>query len=212
MVAVAQLVEQRLVEPWVESSSLSSHPKKVMKSVNIKKKIQIGLIGSYSDLKFSRQTETAAYEIGKIVAESGAVLMVGGEKDGGLTKAAAKGASDFGGIVVGIMPKKEKACEYLDTVIQTGGLVGFREYILSISCDVIIAINGGGGTLNEVAVAYQNNIPVVMLKKSGGWSQTLAGKYLDQRKRYKFIGANGPKQAVKRAMDLAKERREETDK
>lgn len=167
-----------------------------------KKKIQIGLIGSYSDLKFSRGAETTAYEIGKLVAKSGAILMVGGEKDGGLTRAAAKGASDFGGIVVGVMPKKENACKYLDMVIQTGGLVGLREYILSISCDVLIAVSGGSGTLNEIAVAYQNSVPVVVLKKYGGWAEKLAGKYLDKRKRYKFLSVSSPKEAIEKAIRL----------
>lgn len=199
MVTVAQLAERRFVEPLVESSNLSRHPR-IMK-IN-KKKIQIGLIGSYSDLKFSRGSEAVAYEIGKLVAKSGAVLMVGGEKDGGLTRTAAKGASDFGGIVVGVMPKKENACEYLDTIIQTGGMVGLREYVLSISCDVLIAVSGGSGTLNEIAVAYQNNVPVIVLKKYGGWAKKLAGKYLDKRKRYKFLNVNSPKGAIEKAIKL----------
>lgn len=171
-----------------------------------KKKIQVGLIGSYSDLRFSREAQAAAYEVGKLVAKSGAVLMVGGEKDGGLTKSAAKGANDFVGTVIGIMPKRENACEYLNSIIQTGGLVGLREYILSISCDALIAIAGGSGTLNEIAVAYQNNIPVVVLEKYGGWAKKLAGQYLDQRKRFRFLVAKNPQEAVGMAIKLAQKK------
>lgn len=164
------------------------------------KKIQIGLIGSYSDLKYAKRLESLATEVGACIAKSGAILIVGGEKDGGLTKAAAMGAKNNAGVVIGIMPKKENACEYLDVVIQTGGTFGLREYLIAIACDVIIAINGGSGTLNEITVAYQNNIPVIVMRNTGGWSQQLADKYLDNRKRYRFMGATTPKEAVKKAL------------
>lgn len=174
------------------------------------RKLQIGLIGSYSDLKFSKEAERVAFVVGRLVAKSGCVLLVGGEKDGGLTKAAARGSVAEGGLVVGFMPEKKNACDYLDVIVQTGGFIGLREYLLVISCDALIAIGGGSGTLNEITVAYQNNIPVVMLDRYGGWAQKLAGMYLDKRKRYKFIAADSPKQAVEKAINLAKKRREES--
>lgn len=170
----------------------------------MKRKIQIGLIGSYSDLKYAKRLDKIATEIGALVAKAGAVLVVGGEKDGGLTKAAARGAKKNGGVVAGVMPKKENACKDLDVIIQTGGMVGLREYLITIACDALIAINGGSGTLNEITVAYQNNIPVIMLENCGGWAEKLAGTYLDQRKRYKFKSARTPKKAAKLAAELAK--------
>lgn len=166
------------------------------------KKIQIGLIGSYSDLKYGKSLEKLAEEIGSAIAAAKAILIVGGEKDGGLTIAAARGAKKTQGLVVGIMPKKENACGDIDVVIQTGGLVGLREYLISIACDAVIAINGGSGTLNEICVAYQNNIPIVMMKNTGGWADKLANKYLDGRKRYKFASAITAKQAVNKALKL----------
>lgn len=170
----------------------------------MRRKIQIGLIGSYSDLKYAKKLDKIAIEIGALVAKSGAILVVGGEKDGGLTKAAAKGAKKNGGIVVGVMPQKENACKDLDVIIQTGGMVGLREYLITIACDALIATNGGSGTLNEITVAYQNNIPVIMLGNCGGWAGKLAGTYLDQRKRYKFKSVRTPKEAVRLAIELAK--------
>lgn len=114
-----------------------------------------------------------------------------------------------GGLTVGITYDKgldvyEKEA---DVIIATG-LVrgGGRELTLGLSCDALICISGGSGTLNEIAVAYQANIPIVVLKGSGGWSDKLAGTYLDARKRVKIKAAKTPKEAVEMAIRLAKKR------
>lgn len=52
--------------------------------------------------------------------------------------------------------------------------------------------------MNEIAVAYQNNIPVVVLEKTDGWSDKLKNTYLDERKRNIIIySAKTPEKAVK---------------
>jgi len=92
-----------------------------------------------------------------------------------------------------------------DVVIATGlERGGGRELPLVLSCDGIIAISGGSGTLTEIAIAYQANIPVVVLKNSGGWSEKLTGLYLDKRKRMKIESAKTPKEAVKKIISLIK--------
>ena len=75
-----------------------------------------------------------------------------------------------------------------------------------MSCDAVIALSGGSGTLTEIAIAYQANIPVVVLENTGGWSEKLAGRYLDARKRIKIEAAKDPKSAVELAIGLAKKR------
>ncbi len=77
-----------------------------------------------------------------------------------------------------------------------------RETSLVLSCDVIITINGGSGTLTEMLVAYQAGIPIVALKGSGGWSDKMAGKYFDDRKRIEVKSANSPREAVSKAVEL----------
>ena len=69
---------------------------------------------------------------------------------------------------------------------------------------MIITIGGGSGTLNEIVVAYQAGIPVVVLKDSGGWSDKLAETYLDDRKRFKIKSARTPREAAELAIRLAK--------
>lgn len=164
------------------------------------RKLQIGVVGGYSDLGESAEYEPIARELGQKIAAAGGVLVVGGEKNGGVTKAAAEGARKSGGLVVGIMPDKLNAATWVDVVIECGGKYGLREYLLPLSCDALIVVNGGSGTLNEIAVAYQNNIPVIALSKTGGWAAKLSGEYVDNRKRAKVIPASSPEEAVRLAI------------
>jgi len=60
------------------------------------------------------------------------------------------------------------------------------------------------GTLTEIAIAYQANIPVIVLKDTGGWSEKLGGQFLDSRNRIKIEVAENPKVAVELAIKLAK--------
>jgi uncharacterized protein (TIGR00725 family) len=177
-----------------------------------KRKLQIGVMGSAADLKYSKILERKAEELGYWVAKRGAVLIFGAEKDyDSLSTAACRGAKKANGLTVGITYEKglDVYEKNADIVIATG-LVrgGGRELTLALSCDALICIGGGSGTLNEIAVAYQANIPIVVLKGSGGWSDKLAGKYLDERKRVKIVAAKTPKEAVELAIKLAKEKYE----
>lgn len=175
-----------------------------------KRKLQIGIMGSMADLKYTKKMEKLAEELGFWVAKNGAILIFGAEKDyDSLATAACRGSKRAGGLTVGVTYGKglniyEKNA---DVVIATG-LVrgGGRELTLSLSCDAIITISGGSGTLNEIAVAYQANIPVIILKGSGGWSDKLAGQYLDNRKKIKIEIAKNPKKAVEMAIKLAQKR------
>lgn len=172
------------------------------------RRIQIGVMGSCSDLKYSKEIEKLAEEVGFFVAKNDATLLFGAEKDfDSLSTAAARGAKKAGGLSIGItyergLEVKEKE---VDVVIATGmNRGGGREFVLVLSCDVIITLGGGSGTLTEIAVAYQANIPVVALAGSGGWSDKLANQFLDDRKRIKVEVASTPEEAVNKAISLVK--------
>jgi uncharacterized protein (TIGR00725 family) len=169
------------------------------------RKIQIGVMGSAADLKYSKDFERLAEEIGYWVAKKKATLIFGAEKDyDSLSTAACRGAKKAGGFTVGITYNKgldifEK--KNVDVVIASGlERGGGRELALVLSCDAIIALNGGSGTLTEIAIAYQANIPVIALAGSGGWSEKLAGQYLDARQRIQIGAARTPKEAVEKAL------------
>ena len=172
------------------------------------KQLQIGIMGSAADLAYSKETEEIAEKIGQLVAEKNAILVFGAEKDSdSLSTCACRGAKKAGGITVGITYGKGKDIwtEDAPTVIVPCGLErgGGREFSLVLSCDAVIAISGGSGTLTEVAIAYQANIPVICMTGFGGWADKLADTNLYDRKRVLFQKATTPEEAVELAIKSA---------
>ena len=178
-----------------------------------KRKFQIGVMGSAADVKYSKKIEQIAEKIGRLLAEKGNISVYGAEKDfDSLSTAAARGAKKAGGITVGITYGKGKDIwdkEGNTDIVICSGLErgGGREFVLVNSCDGIIAVSGGSGTMNEMLVAYQLNIPIVVVKGTGGWADKMAGKYFDSRKRMKAVPVKTPEEAVKKILKLAKDRK-----
>jgi len=169
-------------------------------------KYQIGIMGSMADLQYKDDMEKLAEEVGYQVAQRGAIVLFGAEKDfDSLSTAACRGAKRANGLTVGVTYGKGKHVyeDNVDVIIACGlERGGGRELALVLSCDAIIALSGGSGTLTEIAIAYQANIPIVVLKGTGGWSDKLAGEYLDARKRVFIESAQTPEEAVTLALKL----------
>jgi len=125
------------------------------------RRVIIGVMGG-------AQCDPATYEharaVGRLIAERGAVLLCGGL--GGVMEAAARGASEAGGLTVGILPggseRESPPNPYIQIAIFTG-LSEARNVINVRSADAIIAIAGGYGTLSEIALALKVGKPVVLL-------------------------------------------------
>ena len=169
------------------------------------KQLQIGIMGSAADLKYNKETLSIAKELGRLIAKSKNILVYGAEKDyTSLSTEAAKTASKYNGITVGVVGGKFKEIygTFKPTVLISSGqeIGGGREFSLVTSCDVIIALSGGSGTLTEIAIAYQANIPIITITGYEGWSESLANTYLDERKRVMCIEAKNPEEAVKLAI------------
>jgi uncharacterized protein (TIGR00725 family) len=164
------------------------------------RKFQIGVMGSTADLSYSKEVAVFAEKVGELIAEQDGILFFGAEKDlDSLSTAACRGAKKQGGLTVGVTYGKGKDIwqKNADIIIPTGlERGGGREMVLVLACDAIIAISGGSGTLTEVAVAYQADIPIVVVNGLGGWSEELAGQYLDKRKRRLAHSVNSPEEAV----------------
>ena len=174
------------------------------------RKLQIGVMGSAADLNYSPELERIAEEIGGEIARAGATLMFGAEKDyDSLSAAACRGAKKGGGLTVGVtygkglndVQEKENADVIIASAMERGG---GRETVLVTSCDGLILIAGGSGTLNEAAVAYQANRPMVAMKGTGGWADKLADTYMDTRRRIKVETAETSKEAVLKIIELIK--------
>lgn len=173
------------------------------------RKIQIGVMGSAADLGYTKDVSDVALEVGREVARLGATLVFGAEKDcTSLSTQAAIGAKEAGGTTLGVTYGKGLSCfdeRAADVVVATGSeRGGGREFVLVNSCDVLIAIGGGSGTLTEIAMAYQLGICVVVVSGTGGWSEQLEGKFLDGRERLRCEVAVGAREAVLKAISLAR--------
>lgn len=103
-----------------------------------------------------------AEEVGQEIARAGATLICGGL--GGLMTDAARGAKSAGGGTVGVLMSYDKADanEFIDTVIATG-MGHARNVIVVASADAVIAIDGGPGTLAEIAFAATLGKPIIGL-------------------------------------------------
>lgn len=160
--------------------------------------MQIGIIGSNSS-QCSRDLYDFAYKLGLLLGKKGVTILNGGMQ--GIMEAVSKGVKDSGNknsCVVGILPSdnSQNANKYLDVKIPTG--IGYaRNSILVLSSDIIIALGGGAGTLNEITYAWQYGKKVYCYTGVEGWSQKLAGQNLDNRKDSLLIGFNSLEQIDK---------------
>ncbi len=101
-----------------------------------------------------------AEDVGRLIAERGAVLLCGGL--GGIMEASAKGAKDAGGLPLGVLPQDDKghANPFIDIPVATGLGIG-RNVIIARTADAFVAIGGQYGTLSEIAFSLQLKKPVI---------------------------------------------------
>jgi uncharacterized protein (TIGR00725 family) len=121
----------------------------------------IGVMGSGEDGDAGLLAEARA--LGEAIAGQGWVLLNGGSATG-VMGASAQGASEAGGIVVGVLPDSDllRASAHLTVAIRTG-LGDARNAVNVRSSDVVIAMRGGAGTLSEVALALNAGRTVIAL-------------------------------------------------
>ncbi|MBN2517819.1 MAG: TIGR00725 family protein [Candidatus Altiarchaeota archaeon] len=159
--------------------------------------MSIGVLGSE---RADEEALKVAQEVGRGIAEKGAILICGGRR--GVMEAAAKGCREAMGISIGILPSLDKSegNEYLDIVIPTSMGYG-RNILVASASDVVIAVDGHYGTLSEAAFALNYGRPVVVIVGTGGTADFLAGGPYDVHE------ATDAKEAVDKAIRLAKSRK-----
>lgn len=126
------------------------------------RRLQIAVAGGGA---CDRPTARLARAVGRELAAARAVMVCGGL--GGVMAAAARGAAEAGGTVVGILPGSDASAgnRHLSIAIPTG--LGHARNVLVVAAgDAVIALPGGPGTLSEVALARVLGRPVVGL---GAW-------------------------------------------
>lgn len=122
----------------------------------------IAIIGASSPTEADLKN---AYETGSGIAKEGWVLINGGLE--GVMEASARGASEAGGVVVGILPTATAASAnpYVTIPIATN-MHWARNAIIAQAADLLIAIGGSYGTLSEIGLALANKKKVFGL---GSW-------------------------------------------
>jgi uncharacterized protein (TIGR00725 family) len=119
----------------------------------------IGVIGASAA---GGDLERTAEEVGRLVAEGGAVLVCGGL--GGVMAAACRGAKAAGGTTVGILPGPDRtaANPWVDIALPTG-MGEARNALVVRAADALVAVGGEYGTLSEIALALKAAKTVVGL-------------------------------------------------
>lgn len=131
-----------------------------------------------------RFTETQlqlGYRLGVAVAQSGKAMLTGATT--GVPYAAAVGAFDHGGFVLGISPASDprehcerylKPTEFHHSIIYTGLGNDGRSPLIVRSAGIALFVGGEAGTLQEFTVAWLNGAPILgVLLGSGGISDEL---------------------------------------
>ena len=142
----------------------------------------------------SERESAWAEEVGRLIADAGAVLVCGGL--GGVMDAAARGAESIGGVSIGILPTDDRdlSSPHLTVAVPTG-MGEARNALVARTADVVIAISGEFGTLSEIALALKMGKPVVGLAT---WELSKAGAPIEA-----IVRASTPAEAVEKALALA---------
>jgi uncharacterized protein (TIGR00730 family) len=150
-----------------------------------------------------------AMETGRFLAQAGFTIANGGY--GGTMLAAAKGATEAGGEIIGITCsafKSSKANEYVTREIVTGSLDERLDTLLKLG-QAYIVLPGGTGTLLELAKVWELknkgflNADKAIILLGGFWKplvELIATEDADSSSYVKL--ADKPKQAVEMIIDI----------
>lgn len=107
----------------------------------------------------SEQIYETAHRVGALLAARDHVVVCGGRT--GVMEAVCRGASDRDGQTIGILPGSDPAAanDYVDAAVATG-MGNARNALVVLNGDATIAIDGGTGTLSELALALDADHPV----------------------------------------------------
>jgi uncharacterized protein (TIGR00725 family) len=125
------------------------------------------------------ETEQLAIETGRCIARKGAVLITGATT--GLPLAAAKGAKEEKGEVIGFSPAINNIehgrigypTEFHDIIVYTGLSSAGRNLLNVRASHALVFVGGSMGALNEFTIAYDENKIIGILSGSGGFCNHL---------------------------------------
>jgi uncharacterized protein (TIGR00725 family) len=106
-----------------------------------------------------------AYDLGKAIASEGWITLTGG-RSFGVMDASLKGATEVGGLTIGILPgdSDKNSSENAQIKIITSMGSG-RNYISVLSSHVVVVLGMAAGTASEVALALKSRKKVILLNQ-----------------------------------------------
>ena len=163
----------------------------------------IGIIGDSAERP---ELNSIAEKMGILIAKEGYTLITGGRQ--GIMQAASRGAKSVDprpetARVIGILPGTDGTGSnpYIDYVIPTG--VGWaRNQIVVLSSDIVVAMGGGAGTLSEMSYAWVYKKPILAFTGIEGWSNNLAGSYIDDKRTEAIIKVTSPEEAITKIKEI----------
>lgn len=124
----------------------------------------------------------AAREVGELIGRTGRILIYGGARKG-LMEVLAQSVKQHGGRVYGMVPeiieKRGLVSDAIDVTFRCVDLSD-RKMMMNRESDVLVALPGGIGTLDEVFTVMANAVigirhqPVVFYNVDGCWDALLA--------------------------------------
>jgi len=171
--------------------------------------LKVGVMGAASG-DFTAEARAAAFELGRVIAARGMVLVSGAAP--GLPLESARGAHGAGGLSVGISPALSldehvhlyrSPVDGFDVLIYTGsGLMG-REIVNIRSSDIVVIVSGHSGTLGEFAIAYDEGKLIGVLQGSGGIADIVPAlvKAIDKETGASIIYDRDPDRLIDRLID-----------
>ncbi len=154
-------------------------------------RIVVGVMGSSA---CTAEQYEQARQVGRLIAQRGACVLCGGMT--GVMTAVAQGATEAGGLTIGVLPGANAHESPPNPHIQIALFSGMREgrnYLNIAFSDGLIAIGGGYGTLSEIALALRMGKPIVLMKS---WEFRLQGEPVE------VPTATTPEEAVERLWTL----------
>lgn len=110
--------------------------------------------------RWNPEVEAMAYGVGALAARLGFAVLTGGHS--GVMESALEGAKSASGLTIGILRTEDSltANAYVDVVIPTG-MGDLRNGLTAMASDVMVALPGGLGTLQEASFAADWGRPVI---------------------------------------------------
>src|SRR5919106_3393361 len=142
-------------------------------------RIKVGVMGSAAPESSRLETGSTlvekAEQLARAIAARDVVLFTGATT--GIVYVVGKTAHEAGGFHVGISPASNEVehvemyklpLDACDTIVYTGfGLKG-RNVVLVRSCDIVVFVAGGMGSLNEFTIAHDERKIIGCLRRTGG--------------------------------------------